>query len=69
MPPASLQKVTQRLTQMLRLMVGVGDYAAYVQHMHTHHADAPLLTRAQWYNARVDARYGVGDGTVKRCPC
>lgn len=58
------------LAQTLRLMVGVGDYAAYVKHIQQHHAGMQPLTREQWFRARLDARYGVSkDGAVKRCPC
>ncbi|MBC52678.1 MAG: hypothetical protein CMQ34_02465 [Gammaproteobacteria bacterium] len=53
----------------LRLMIGVGDYEAYVAHMHSHHADAPVLDYAAWYRNRVEARYGGGNGKVSRCPC
>jgi uncharacterized short protein YbdD (DUF466 family) len=58
------------LVQTLRLMVGVGDYAAYVKHIQQHHADIQPLTREQWFRLRQDARYGVSkDGSVKRCLC
>lgn len=53
----------------LRLMVGVGDYEAYLEHMHIHHPELPVLDYASWYRNRVDARYGAGDGKVNRCPC
>lgn len=49
-------------------MVGVGDYEAYVKHCMEHHPDAAVLSRKEWYRARVDARYGGKKG-VQRCPC
>jgi uncharacterized short protein YbdD (DUF466 family) len=56
--------------QTLKLMIGVGDYDAYVKHMQEHHADAPVMDYKHWYRNRVDARYGAGkDGAMKRCPC
>lgn len=54
--------------QSLRLMVGVGDYEVYVNHMKQHHPDAPVLDYAGWYRNRVDARYGTS-ADMKRCPC
>ena len=57
-----------KLAASLRLMVGVGDYAAYVKHCREHHPDMPVLSREAWYRARVDARYGGKKG-VHRCPC
>lgn len=47
-----------RLTQMLRLMVGVGDYQRYLAHQRAHHPDAPVLSEAQYFAARQQARYG-----------
>ena len=66
----SLRRFFRLAAQTLRLMVGVGDYAVYVQHMQQHHTDVPVLSHEQWFRARLDARYGVSkDGAVKRCPC
>ena len=56
-------------SQTLRLMVGVGDYDAYLRHMQVHHPELPALDYAGWYRNRVDARYGAGDGKISRCPC
>jgi uncharacterized short protein YbdD (DUF466 family) len=57
-----------KIAATLRLMVGVGDYDAYVRHCVEHHPEAPVLSRKEWYRARVDARYGGKKG-VHRCPC
>ncbi len=65
----SLQYGLGMTAQTLRLMIGVGDYDAYVAHMQGHHPDAPVLDYAAWYRNRVEARYGGGDGKVSRCPC
>jgi uncharacterized short protein YbdD (DUF466 family) len=56
-----------KLVASLRLMVGVGDYNAYLKHCAEHHPQAPVMSREQWYKARVDARYG--GKRVHRCPC
>lgn len=53
----------------LRLMIGVGDYDAYLAHMRSHHPESAAMDYAAWYRHRVDARYGGGDGKIKRCPC
>lgn len=58
----------RRLSACLRLMVGVGDYEAYVKHCLEHHPDMAIPSRGDWYRARVDARYGGKKG-VQRCPC
>lgn len=55
------------LTQAGRLMVGVGDYDAYVRHCREHHPDHPVMSREAWFRARLEQRYG-GKG-VNRCPC
>ena len=55
--------------QAARLMVGVGDYPTYLAHMQAHHPDATPLSKADWFRQRQNARYGKGDGSVKRCPC
>lgn len=67
---ANLRRGIELTGQTLKLMIGVGDYDAYVKHMQEHHADAPVMDYKHWYRNRVDARYGAGkDGAMKRCPC
>lgn len=69
-PWASLRRGVELTGRTLKLMIGVGDYDAYVAHMQQHHADAPVMTYKDWYRNRVDARYGASkDGAMKRCPC
>ncbi len=67
--PANVRRGLSLTAQTLRLMIGVGNYDAYVEHMQSHHPEAPVLDYAAWYRSRVDARYGGGDGKVSRCPC
>lgn len=55
--------------QAARLMVGVGDYSAYLIHMQLHHPETIPLSKIEWFRKRQDARYGKGDGKIKRCPC
>ena len=63
-----MREFFRKLSASLRLMVGVGDYEVYVKHCREHHPDLPVLSRNDWYRARVDARYGGKKG-VHRCPC
>ena len=63
-----MRNILAQITACLRLMVGVGDYDAYVKHCAQHHPRAPVLSREDWYRERVNARYGGKKG-VQRCPC
>lgn len=54
------------MRRIARAMLGLGDYEAYCRHMADHHAGAPIMTRAQFFRNRQDARYG-GAGTGKCC--
>ena len=69
---ASLQRVIvgcQRIAQTARLMVGVGDYRAYVAHMQKHHAEAPVMSEREYFRYSQNSRYGAEEGSIKRCPC
>lgn len=69
-PWTALRRGAQLTGQTLKLMIGVGDYDAYLKHMREHHAGVPVMDYKDWYRNRVDARYGAGkDGAMKRCPC
>ena len=68
--PSTLRRGLSLTAQTLRLMIGVGDYEAYLEHMKLHHPEMPTLDYTAWYRNRVDARYGSGSGgKVSRCPC
>jgi uncharacterized short protein YbdD (DUF466 family) len=41
------------------------DYAAYVEHIRSCHPETPVLTRRQFYDDFVRARYG--DGPTRCC--
>lgn len=58
-----------RLAQSFRLMVGVRDYQAYLQHMHQHHPQQQAMTEKQFHRYCVDARYGGKTGKLGKCPC
>jgi uncharacterized short protein YbdD (DUF466 family) len=46
-----------RVVQMLRLMVGVPDYARYVAHRRAHHPGEAVLTRAEFVAASQEKRF------------
>jgi len=48
--------------QSARLMVGLPDYQAYVDHVRAHHPERTPMTRAQFFRDRQQARYGSGGG-------
>ena len=64
-----LKRIFRRAAQTLRLMVGVGDYDAYVEHVRRHHPDQELMTRSGYFRYCQTARYPAKDGKIKRCPC
>ncbi len=62
-----LNRITQAgryLSQSLRLMVGVPEYDAYVEHMANAHPDRPVMSYEKFFRERQEARYG---GKVSRC--
>ncbi len=60
-------KFTKCLCQGARLMVGVPDYDIYVQHMGRTHPDRPVMTYAEFFRDRQDARYGSARHSSFRC--
>jgi uncharacterized short protein YbdD (DUF466 family) len=57
-----MSDLLNRIRQMARMMVGVQDYGAYVQHMQAHHPDLPVMTTTQFFRERQEARYGGKNG-------
>ncbi|WAS89505.1 YbdD/YjiX family protein [Corallococcus sp. NCRR] len=45
-----------------RSMIGVPDYDTYVAHMRRHHPDRAVMTYAEFFNDRLQARYRAGGG-------
>lgn len=56
----------RQVQQGARLMVGLPDYERYVDHMRTHHPDAPILDRAAFVREMQKRRYS-GSGTNRCC--
>lgn len=59
----------KRVAQTARLMVGVGDYDAYVTHYRMHHPERTPMTKEEYFLNRLQARYLGKKGTINRCPC
>ena len=62
----TLGKAGKYLGQAARLMVGIPDYDTYVQHMRLNHPEQTPLTYQEFYNNRMEARYG-GKGNARCC--
>jgi uncharacterized short protein YbdD (DUF466 family) len=54
-------------TRTARLMIGVPDYETYVAHMRTNHPDAPIMSYAEFFRERQQARYAVSKGRLRGC--
>ncbi|HEU4622639.1 MAG TPA: YbdD/YjiX family protein [Burkholderiaceae bacterium] len=50
------------LAQSLRLMVGLPDYDAYLNHMEATHPGEPVMSYDAFFRERQDARYGSRTG-------
>ena len=62
----TITQAIRQLSQSLRLMVGVPEYSTYVDHMRDAHPDQPVMTYAEFFRERQEARYG-GKGRLSRC--
>ena len=62
-----LSRMGKYLGQAARLMVGMPDYDAYVQHIRHNHPDKPVMSYEAFFRERQEARYGGGDGRPGRC--
>lgn len=67
LPGLDLASLALRLRDGARLMVGQGDYDAYLAHMRATHGDRPVMTRAEFFRARENARFGAGGERAFRC--
>ncbi|HET9454442.1 MAG TPA: YbdD/YjiX family protein [Gemmatimonadaceae bacterium] len=46
-----------RATQALRRVVGAPDYETYLAHSRAHHPGAPVMSRQDFFEARLAQRY------------
>lgn len=67
LPGLDLAKLAGRLRDGARLMIGQGDYDAYVAHVLARHDGQSPMSRAEFFRAREDARFGVGGARAFRC--
>jgi len=61
---ARLHRAWRKAAQTANLAIGVGDYEAYVAHQYAKHPDQPVMSYAEYFRERQDARYGRG---TSRC--
>jgi uncharacterized short protein YbdD (DUF466 family) len=50
------------LRRIARATLGLGDYEAYVSHRTRQHPGEPMLSRADFFRNRQQARYGGKNG-------
>jgi uncharacterized short protein YbdD (DUF466 family) len=55
---SDLGRAGRYLAQGLRLMVGLPDYDAYLNHMEATHPGQPVMRYEEFFRERQDARYG-----------
>jgi uncharacterized short protein YbdD (DUF466 family) len=58
-------RLRAKVSSLLRKIAGMPDYAAYVEHLRRRHPGQRPLTRRQFYDEFVQARYG--DGPTRCC--
>jgi len=61
-----ITQTIHRISQSMRLMVGVPEYSTYVEHMKNAHPDRSIMSHAEFFRERQEARYG-SKGRVNRC--
>lgn len=59
-------RLLSRIRETFHLMVGIPDYDAYVAHRKATHPTEPVMTYAQFFRERQDARYG-GKSSPRCC--
>ena len=57
----------RRAVETARLMVGVPDYDAYVAHRRAQHPDEPVMSYAEFFRERQQARYACEKGRLRGC--
>ncbi len=67
LPGLDLNRLARKLRDGARLMVGQGDYDAYARHRRENHADAPVMTREEFFLERQAARFGENGARAFRC--
>ena len=58
------------LLETLRLMVGIGSYKKYRQHMAQHHPEAAVMSETEYFRHCQESRYPTAKNRhLKKCPC
>ncbi len=63
---ADAARLGRLAAQTANLMVGLPDYATYVEHRRLLHPDEPVMTRTEFFRERQETRYG-GKARSFRC--
>jgi uncharacterized short protein YbdD (DUF466 family) len=58
----AVPRLTQLAVQTARLMVGIPDYHAYVEHRQTFHRGEAVMSYSDFYRDRQKAHYAVEKG-------
>ncbi|BAW80268.1 hypothetical conserved protein [Candidatus Nitrosoglobus terrae] len=61
-----IKQIKRYFSQGMRLMVGVPEYDIYLTHMKNTHPDQPVMSYAEFFRERQEARYG-GKGKMSCC--
>jgi uncharacterized short protein YbdD (DUF466 family) len=65
--PERWSEFAKCVCQGARLMVGIPDYDTYVEHMRRNHPNSPVMTYAEFFRERQNARYGTDGRSGFRC--
>jgi uncharacterized short protein YbdD (DUF466 family) len=63
----SVSRGWKSLARGARLMVGQPDYDTYVQHTRLVHPERRIMSYAEFFRDRQDARYGGKGGSARCC--
>ncbi|WP_051013278.1 YbdD/YjiX family protein [Methylocystis sp. SC2] len=67
LPGLDLNGLARKLRDGAKLMVGQGDYDAYVAHVRARHDGEAIMTRDEFFCARKNARFGASGERAFRC--
>ncbi len=70
MPSRAMARIShlwRRAVQTARLMVGVPDYETYLAHRRAHHPAEPVMSYAEFFRERQQARYNRGGKPTGCC--
>ena len=63
----NLSRLWGRAVQTARLMIGIPDYDTYVAHRRAHHPAEPVMSYAEFFRERQQARYACERGRFRGC--